>query len=642
MTRTLSTKLLLLLFLLLCLAVCSCRERTPAGEPDTAGGTEAPGTAVAEPLEVVRNGKTDFQIVCARSASLSVTRAAERLSEWFAAGGVTVPVMKDGGNANQNVPTDTYEILIGSTNRAESLAVSASELPERGYLCRVSGRRVVILATDDRLLEVAVSELFGQYQAALDEGTLILDGNFSRTVDCTDEREGWLLHGIPDYTGGQLSRKLYDCGFGLYDYSENEEANSVMQIAHHTTVQEYQAYLKRLEDAGYCKTFENSIGDNRYAAYRLCNLRLYVYYTAADSAARIVWDRNSTVDPDAFSYTATADETAESVFYAYAIWQGTDGLYSNNCGQLEVIKLADNSLFVIDGAIADQFDAAEREGFVRFAREITGTPEGEKVRIACWFFTHDHYDHRSGLAKVLASAEYASAFELERMAFNYLNATLSRGDSMGLREMYNSLLALYPDCEMLKLHTGMKLQLANLQLEVLYTHEDAVIASTGASRIDKKDLTNDASTVLRLTMEEVSCLILGDLDQLGESILIENIPAEYLQVDLIQVAHHTWNQILRLYDIARAEYAVFTQSEGGSNRTLGINARAVLRKIQQYAKPEHCYFYSVETSGLLFRNGTVTLKETFPLCYNSFDFPWKYVYEGVDMSTVKDYKDEEP
>ena len=169
-----------------------------------------------------------------------------------------------------------------------------------------------------------------------------------------------------------------------------------------------------------------------------------------------------------------------------------------------------------------------------------------------------------------------------------------------------------------------------------------MIASTGASRIDKKDLTNDASTVLRLTMEEVSCLILGDLDQLGESILIENIPAEYLQVDLIQVAHHTWNQILRLYDIARAEYAVFTQSEGGSNRTLGINARAVLRKIQQYAKPEHCYFSSVETSGLLFRNGTVTLKETFPLCYNSFDFPWKYAYEGVDMSTVKDYKDEEP
>ena len=71
--------------------------------------------------------------------------------------------------------------------------------------------------------------------------------------------------------------------------------------------------------------------------------------------------------------------------------------------------------------------------------------------------------------------------------------------------------------------------------------------------------------------------------------------------------------------------------------TPGINARAVLRKIQQYAKPEHCYFSSVETSGLLFRDGAVTLAETHPLAWDSPDYEWKYVYEGVDISTVPDY-----
>lgn len=108
-------------------------------------------------------------------------------------------------------------------------------------------------------------------------------------------------------------------------------------------------------------------------------------------------------------------------------------------------------------------------------------------------------------------------------------------------------------------------------------------------------------------------------------------------MDVIQVAHHTWNWLDSIYDIAQAEYAVFTQSVGGSNRTLGVNAVAVLEKVQEYAPPENCYFSGVETSGLLFRDGTVTLTETYPLAWDSPDYEWKFVYEGVDLSTVPDY-----
>ena len=647
MIRTLSNKLLLLFSLLLCLGLCACTggktPDTPDAENTSGGGIEAPDSPSAEALHIVKDGKTEFQIVYARSASMTVSRASERLAEWFAAADVTVPVIKDGGNANKNVPTDTYEILIGSTNRAESKAVSASDLPECGFLCRVSGRRLVIQATDENLLEVAVSSLFGRYQAALDEGSLTLEKGFSLKVSCSAEREGWLLHGIPDYAGGRLSKNLYDAGYGLYDYSEESEPNSAMQIAYRTDVQEYHAYLNRLEENGYRKIFENSIGENCYAEYRLCNIRLYVYYTASEEATRIVWDRSSTVDPNEFSYSFTGDANAETVFYAYAIWQGTDGLYNNNCGQLEVIKLPDNSLFIIDGAMEGQFDEAEREGFIRFARKITNTPEDEKVRIACWFFTHDHFDHRSGLATVLASPAYASNFSLERMAVNYLNTQLSHVDG-SLKKMYQNLNSLYPECKMLKLHTGMKLELAGMQMEVLYTHEDAVQLVTGESQINHVELTNDASTVLKLTANGVSTMILGDLYRLGEEILIRNIPEEHLKVDMIQVAHHTWNFLPHLYDIARAEHAVFTQSEGGSNRTLEIPALWVTRKVQQYAKPENCYFAG-ETTGLLFKDGTVTVKETFPLNYTSFDVKWIYSYEGYseeDLKKLKDYANTPP
>ncbi len=623
----------LLICLLLLEASCGKQGEPPSGAPGsvTDGGTAEP-SAPAEPLELVAGGKSSFRIVYARSASLSVTRAAERLSAWFEEYGVEVPTESDGGNFNQNIPADTYEILLGSTNRAESRAVAEKELPECGYLWRVSGRRLVIQASDDALLEAAAANLFGAYQRELEEGSLTLDGELSVTVDCAArEREGWLLHGIPDYAGGELAFSLYDCGYGMRDFSDDPEHNSQMQMVYNTTPEEYAAYLERLAQEGYEQTFENRIGNILCSAWRKCNVRLYVYHTEGDRETRVIWDKGSTVDPDGFSYTYVPAENDTSMFYAYAIYQGEYGLDGSNCGQLDVIKLADNSLFIIDGGMAAQFDQAAQEGFVEFAHKVTGVPEGEKIRIACWYFTHADSDHRAGLAKVMTSVKYQQSFELERMAFNYLNAELD--GSGGIPEMLEALSAAYPNCEMIKLHTGMELNLASLKMEVLYTHEDYVLHN-GQSRITDA---NDGSTILKLTMEDVSCLILGDINQGGEKVLVSQMLEELLRVDVVQVAHHTWNWLDSIYDIAQAEYAVFTQSVGGSNRTLGVNAVAVLEKVQEYAPPENCYFSGVETSGLLFRDGTVTLTETYPLAWDSPDYEWKFVYEGVDLSTVPDY-----
>ena len=596
------------------------------------------GSSAEEALQIVQGGKTEFQIVCAGNASRTVSRAAQRLAAWFAAGGVTIPVIRDGGDTDGEVPTDTYEILIGSTNRAESKAVTASDLPERGWLCRAFGKRLVIQATDDRLLEIAVSSLFGKYQDALDAGTITFEKGFFLRADHSGERDGWLLHGIPVYSGGTLSEALYDCGYGLFDDLEHPEDNSVMQIVSGTNVQEYEAYGKLLEENGCRRVFENAIGENRYAAYRMCNLRLYVYYTAAETATRIVWDRSSTVDPDAFSYSCATAPDAETVFYAYALWQCNDGMDDNNCGQLEVIKLADNSLFVIDGGQKLQFDQTARDGFVDFAKKITNTPKSEKVRIACWFLTHHHSDHREGLATVLTSPAYASGFALERMAFNYMNAQITGSDS-GIKAMFGSLKTLYPECQMLKLHTGMKLAIAGMQMEVLYSHEDAVRVTTGAPRTAEWWAHNDASTVLKLTSNGVSVLILGDAWQVSERFLLQNIPEEILRADAVQVSHHTWNWLPRLYDVVQAKYAVFTQSEGGCHRTLGIPAVWVLKKVQQYAKPENCWFSGETTYGLLLRDGNVTVKETFPLAFNRFDTPVGCDYQGWTEEQMKDVPD---
>ena len=132
------------LLLLAAVLLASCKGGTENGKDSTGDRTQSVsdsgsslGQDTDEPdpgdgsLLLVKNGKTNFSIVTPRSGSQAVLRAANRLSEWFSDAGVAMPVVGDGGNFNKNVPTDTYEILLGRTNRAESRAVTVF-LPARG------------------------------------------------------------------------------------------------------------------------------------------------------------------------------------------------------------------------------------------------------------------------------------------------------------------------------------------------------------------------------------------------------------------------------------------------------------------------------------------------------------------------------
>ena len=183
------------LLLLAAVLLASCKGGTENGKDSTGDRTQSVsdsgsslGQDTDEPdpgdgsLLLVKNGKTNFSIVTPRSGSQAVLRAANRLSEWFSDAGVAMPVVGDGGNFNKNVPTDTYEILLGRTNRAESRAVTDGEIPKRGYLWRVSGRRLVIQASDDAMLELAVGELFHTRQNDLAGGNLTLSGDLSQSV----------------------------------------------------------------------------------------------------------------------------------------------------------------------------------------------------------------------------------------------------------------------------------------------------------------------------------------------------------------------------------------------------------------------------------------------------------------------------
>ena len=79
---------------------------------------------------------------------------------------------------------------------------------------------------------------------------------------------------------------------------------------------------------------------------------------------------------------------------------------------------------------------------------------------------------------------------------------------MKLKNLINRIRKYYPDVIYRKLHMGDAFTLADTQFAVLQTHEDSI----GAAGNEKIGGFNDTSTVLKISFDGRSFLILGDID----------------------------------------------------------------------------------------------------------------------------------
>jgi glyoxylase-like metal-dependent hydrolase (beta-lactamase superfamily II) len=93
---------------------------------------------------------------------------------------------------------------------------------------------------------------------------------------------------------------------------------------------------------------------------------------------------------------------------------------------LYIIKLPDNTLFVVDGGQSDQVSTTSVTGIYEFMKKITGTPDNEKIPITAWFFTHAHGDHNTlaaeflgyGVGTLKTEATYGDKVDVRSVIFN--------------------------------------------------------------------------------------------------------------------------------------------------------------------------------------------------------------------------------
>ena len=180
-----STALLLLLAMLVgILAGCgnvSAPEEPTSAATETSAVPETQSTETetepARTVEIIKDGKSAYTLMrsdtrCSKALTDSIVQFNKNLKEIL---GSSLPIKVDWVQNAEDIPTDTLEILIGQTNRAETAALMA-KLQKSQFLIGVLNSRLVILGYNDNLTRAALTYFLQTYltgkDLTLEEGFL--------------------------------------------------------------------------------------------------------------------------------------------------------------------------------------------------------------------------------------------------------------------------------------------------------------------------------------------------------------------------------------------------------------------------------------------------------------------------------------
>lgn len=152
---------------------------------------------------------------------------------------------------------------------------------------------------------------------------------------------------------------------------------------------------------------------------------------------------------------------------------------------------------------------------------------------------------------------------------------------------------------LLKPHAGQNFTLSNAKVEILQTHE--CYTAYGCNEMPEDF--NDTSTVLKITFDSKVFLMLGDINKIGEAQLLKHYSEDTLKSDLVQAAHHLFNTLYYIYDVADPEYIVVpTRVESKTNHDKMKYARLVLTR-----SDDQVFFASDDgTHGFAVRDGKLS------------------------------------
>lgn len=237
----------LLLALLLAASMTACGGDGTASTNDTTAAdiTAAPADTSTETgivqangnLTLAANGESLFTIVRGEDAPQSQIDAAMTFRKTMEANlGITLTLSTDYVKKNEDIDPNALEILIGTTNRAESAAL-AEGLAEQTFAIRTTDSKIIIAAADDLTLNHAVEYFFDHYTLELENATGTL--RLAESIDFVSEPWSYYAEVLP--TADTLTAKSER----LFTVAKPTEATNVVQGGCVANGYLYQAFIAK-------------------------------------------------------------------------------------------------------------------------------------------------------------------------------------------------------------------------------------------------------------------------------------------------------------------------------------------------------------------------------------------------------------
>lgn len=318
----------------------------------------------------------------------------------------------------------------------------------------------------------------------------------------------------------------------------------------------YLSDLDGLEDL--TEYARHEIGENRYRTYLVKEGGiLNVAYTAGDRSLRVVRDPLQgtgewVLPPQVPAVRKKICAPALSVLpLDYSHRDLTDG---NGMGF--AILLEDGSFILYDGGYPQ-----DAEQLYCWLWEKTPLPN-HRIVISAWILTHFHFDHYGcfrDFSRMFADRVYVRYFLLNPPPDLEEIIRHSAYDAFLSTDFYRYA-AQYEGAKKIRMHTGQKLLLPGVELEVLQTFEDLLPLQI--------QYLNEASLVTRLRIGGQSLLFLADCEQQADRRIA--LFGDALSSDFVQVPHHAYSggtpEIYRAID---PSYCLWTTNfESYAYRTL--------------------------------------------------------------------------
>ena len=263
------------------------------------------------------------------------------------------------------------------------------------------------------------------------------------------------------------------------------------------------------------------------------------------------------------------------------IWRGRQGgqmdrVRADSMGMLAttINALALQDTFISAGLDTKVMTAVEMETFADkyVTRNAVAALEDGKIVISAWMITHEHQDHYWCMYKTLLNHGdeirvkklYVTSLALSFISNGKFNGLDGLVQTPRLEEVY----AKTEKFEVVRMHTGQKFNIRNVQIEVLYTLEDMF-----PEYVHEYCEFNDTTTVMRMSVDGGTFMNLGDAYKIASHVLCD-MYGSALKSDICTVAHHGWGGCtVEVYDNVMPEMFMFPFSKKWFDRMMNMTTR---------------------------------------------------------------------